>query len=81
MAPRPVPIGTDGFPLFGPGSLAPFGRRAIARLIDTLLLVIPFGIVVLLVWTHSSDTGDLVAETVPFWFALGCGSSRFSTRR
>ena len=68
---HPVPVGGDGFPLFGPGSLASFNRRAIARIIDTLLLVVPFGIVVLAVWTHSSESGDLVAETVPLWFTVG----------
>jgi uncharacterized RDD family membrane protein YckC len=63
-------MGRDGFPLFGPGSLAPFNRRAIARLIDTALLVVPFAVVVLLRWTHTSESGDFVAEAVPFWFAL-----------
>lgn len=65
---QPAPVGADGFPSFGPGSLAPLGRRAIARTIDTLLILVPFGVVALFVFTHSSASGDLVADAVPIWF-------------
>jgi uncharacterized RDD family membrane protein YckC len=67
----PPPTDEAGYPRFGPGSLAPLGRRIWARLFDTALIVIPFLVVVFLVWTTVKPDGEVIIETIPFWAVGG----------
>ena len=69
--PPPAPLGANGFPIYGPGSLPSVGRRAIARAIDTLLIGIPLIIVAGFLWAHVGPDDKVTVETVPLWALAG----------
>lgn len=63
VAPRPP--GVDDFPETGPNSLASIGQRAAARIIDTLIIAIPFFL--LAIPFIRIDGENLIFDT-PLWF-------------
>ncbi len=63
----PAPVGEEGFPLYGPGSLPPVRRRGFARLIDTLLIAVPGLIVMAIAWTHVAADGAVTVDEIPLW--------------
>jgi uncharacterized RDD family membrane protein YckC len=63
-----APITDAGFPAWGAGSLAPIGRRALGRLIDTIVVMIPFAVLAAQYVTISGDKVDVAK--LPGWFGV-----------
>lgn len=63
-----APITDAGFPAWGPGSLAPIGRRAIGRIIDTVIVVLPFIVLAAQYVVIKDDKVDV--GTLPGWFSV-----------
>jgi len=59
-----IPTGPDSFPATGPNALARPWTRAVARLADTVIVTIPFLVVVLIV---LGVTGHLEDQDFPLW--------------
>ncbi len=63
----PPPVDEAGYPRFGPGSLPPLGRRALARSIDVGLVLAPFVVAAFVWWAHLDAAGRATVDALPFW--------------
>lgn len=63
-----APITEAGYPAWGPGSLAPIGRRVLGRLIDTAIVMIPFMVLAAQYVTIHGDKVDV--GKLPGWFTV-----------
>ncbi len=63
---QPAPIGPDGLPLWGEGSLASIGKRAVGRIIDNLMFGLPFFVLATSRgWVPVSSAVDIAH--IPWW--------------
>lgn len=58
----PMPVGPQSFPRSGVNSLASLGGRGVARIIDTLLVGVPFAIVAWVVYALVSGSDGAAAN-------------------
>ena len=74
--PAPAPIGDDGFPVFGPGSIPALNRRAAARVLDYALAFVVYFLAVLPL-VHVDAAGKIDLSHVPAWLALVAPAADF----
>lgn len=67
-APRRAPLGPADFPDTGRHALGAVGQRAVARVLDSLLLALP--VAVLTVPYLSIDDGQVVLDDLPAWLLV-----------
>lgn len=67
----PIPTGPDSFPATGRNALAKIGLRAVARLLDMVVVGIPLVLIVAVVLLATGYDPDQAteAETLPPWLA------------
>lgn len=63
----PAPIGANGYPIYGPGSIPSVARRGWARIIDTSLVALLWLIVVAAMWVTVGADGKATVDALPFW--------------
>ncbi len=59
-----MPVTPEAFPSSGVNSLASLGARAVARILDLLLLVIPYSVLALFVYVVAGGDAASTAETM-----------------
>lgn len=63
----PAPIGANGFPIYGPGSIPSVARRGWAQVMDTLLVALVWLVFIAVTWANVGADGKVTIGTVPFW--------------